>query len=79
MKKIYLFLAVLAALVSCATTDERNAQALAERIVPGYKIDFVQIEDSVDVFEIETVDSRLVIRGNNANSMAVGLSIFEAK
>lgn len=79
MKKIYLFLAVLAALVSCATTDERNARALAERIVPGYKIDFVQIEDSVDVFEIETVGSRLIIRGNNANSMAVGLSIFEAK
>lgn len=76
MKKIYLFLAVLAALVSCATTDERNAQALAERIVPGYKIDFAQIEDSVDVFEIETVDSRLVIRGNNANSMAVGLNHY---
>ena len=49
---------------------------LAERIVPEYEIDFVQIQDTVDVFELQTVDDRLVIKGNNANSMAVGLNHY---
>lgn len=49
---------------------------LAERIVPDYEIEFVQIQDTVDVFELQTVDGRLVIKGNNANSMAVGLNHY---
>lgn len=49
---------------------------LAGRIVPEYEIDFVQIQDTVDVFELQTVDDRLVIKGNNANSMAVGLNHY---
>lgn len=76
MKKIILYAAVLLASFACSTPDERNAKALSGRIVPEYDIRFVQIDDTVDVFEIETVGKKLVIRGNNANSMAVGLNHY---
>jgi hypothetical protein len=44
----------LSAFVSCHTADERAAGELAGRIVPDYarNIRFVQIEDTVDVFEL---------------------------
>ena len=76
MKNILLYAAALIAAFACSTPDERNAKALSGRIVPGYDIEFVQIDDTVDVFEIETVGKKLVIRGNNANSMAVGLNHY---
>lgn len=76
MKKIILFAASLMAAFSCATIDERNAGVLAERIVPGYDIGFEQLEDTVDVFEIRMKGDRVVISGNNANSMAVGLNHY---
>lgn len=54
MKRISLFLAALSAFVSCHTADERASCELAGRIVPDYarNIRFVQIEDTVDVFEL---------------------------
>lgn len=76
MKNVFLFAAVFFAALSCSTPDERNAEALAERIVPGYDIRFVQTDDTLDVFEIETIGKRLIIKGNNANSMAVGLNHY---
>lgn len=76
MTKTFFFAAVAAATISCSTIDERNAEMLAGRIVPEYEIDFVQIQDTVDVFELQTIDDRLVIKGNNANSMAVGLNHY---
>lgn len=62
----------------CSTKDERVAGALAGRIVPGYadNIVFRQIEDSVDVFEIRSEGGKLIISGNNANSMATGLNYY---
>ena len=76
MKNVYLLAAAFFAALSCSTPDERSAEALAERIVPGYDIKFVQTGETLDVFEIETVGERLVIKGNNANSMAVGLNHY---
>ena len=60
------------------TPDERAAAGLAGRIVPQYAGDivFCQTEDSLDVFELSTEQGRLVIRGNNANSMATGLNHY---
>ncbi len=52
---------------------------LVKRVVPEYAKDIV-IErlpsDSVDCFELESRGDKLVIRGNNANSMAVGLNHY---
>ena len=76
MKNVFMLAAAFFAALSCSTPDERSAEALAERIVPGYDIKFVQTDDTLDVFEIQTIKERLVIKGNNANSMAVGLNHF---
>lgn len=65
-------------LTSC-DVETKSAGALAERIM-GDKSDFVRFEilkdEPKDVYEIETVRNRVVIRGNNANSLAVGLGRY---
>lgn len=60
------------------TPDEVTAALLAERVVPDYarNIVFCQIEDTLDVFELSSENGNLVIRGNNANSMATGLNHY---
>ncbi len=83
MKKITLnlFLPLLVAVASCSapmTPDESEATSLAERILPeqSHHFEFEQLADTVDVFELESVGDKVVIRGNNANSMAVGLNHY---
>ena len=60
------------------TADEKAAMDLAERIVPEYvsNLKFIQTESDIDVFEFHTEDGKLVIKGNNANSMAMGLNHY---
>ncbi len=67
-------------------TDETPAAAcrataeLAARLLPEHADRFVfeaiPAEDDRDVFEIESVDGRTVIRGNNGVSMAMGLNWY---
>ena len=68
----------LSALLFTRTKDERSVRRLARRIVPEYasRIAFVQTEDTVDGFELVSGRRKLVIRGNNANSMAMGLNHY---
>ena len=65
-------------LVSC-DAGTKSAKALAERII-GAKSSFIRFEtlrdEPKDVYEIETVRNHVVIRGNNANSMAMGLNRY---
>lgn len=63
---------------SCSTKDEKTAMGLAKRIVPEYasRIEFVQTDDTLDVFGLSMKGRHLVISGNNANSMAVGLNHY---
>lgn len=60
------------------TPDEYAAAKLAERVVPEYADDivFLQKEDTVDVFELSSHGGKLLILGNNANSMAAGLNHY---
>ena len=60
------------------TEAERQAKDLARRIVPSYasRIDFMQTDDTTDVFTICSRGSKLVIEGNNAISMATGLNYY---
>ena len=57
---------------------ERNARKLAERVVPAYagKINFRQVDDTLDVFTLYSEGDKLVIEGNNAISMATGLNYY---
>ena len=69
-------------LVQCSQKDpdSRAASELAARIVPGLsdQIEFVKAEstDSVDRFTLRAEGNRIVIEGNNAGTMAVGLNYF---
>ena len=83
MKKLYLF--AFLGLVFCfgCTKKETDSEVIAmrglvNRVVPEYSQNIVieRLADNIDRFEIETVGKNLVIRGNNANSMAVGLNHY---
>ena len=85
MKKLYL-LTLLSLLLcfSCTKKAETDPEVIAmrglvNRVVPEYSQNIVlkRLEnDTVDRFEIEMKKNKLVIRGNNANSMAVGLNHY---
>ena len=56
----------------------RVAEALARRIM-GDKasvVTFEQIDSQVDMYELVQDGNKVLIRGNNANSMAVGLNRY---
>ena len=84
MKK--LFVIAILGLVLCVSCTKKetdpeviSARALVDRVVPEYSQHIVLerlAADSIDQFEIETIGKNLVIRGNNANSMAVGLNHY---
>ena len=83
MKKLYLF--ALLGLVLCFGCTKKEIdpdviamRGLVNRVVPEYSENIVleRLTDTVDRFEIETKGKNLVIRGNNANSMAVGLNHY---
>ena len=84
MKKLYLI--AFASILMCfsCTKKETDSEVVAmrglvNRVVPEYSKHIV-LERLTDVdndcFEIETVGKNLVIRGNDANSMAVGLNHY---
>ena len=59
--------------------DTQAASALAHRLLgkAADRIEFRRMEaDSADVFRLSSKGSRIVIEGNNANSMAVGLNHY---
>ena len=76
--KYTLLLMVSLALMSFKTADERAAEALARRVM-GEKaktVVFEQTNATTDSYELEQKGEKVLIRGNNANSMAVGLNRY---
>ncbi len=75
-----LFAVAAVALLSCskAEKDDPATRALAERIIPEYadEFRFDVVADTTDYFELESVDGKIVVRGNNSNSVAVGLNHY---
>lgn len=64
-----------------ASTPEEAAQALAGRVVPGLagQLSFEPVSPDPsgnDVFEIEEVGGRIVLRGNNGVAMASALNLY---
>lgn len=60
--------------------ESKVAAALAERIIPEYADRFIfqkiSQSGSVDCFELESQGDKIIVRGSNANSMAVGLNHY---
>ena len=84
MKKFYSLILLCATF--CTAFAQKKAdpeiaamRQLVKRVVPEYSKN-ITLEalapDTVDRFELESKGKKLVIRGNNANSMAVGLNHY---
>ena len=54
------------------------AKNLTRRLIPKYQDQFVfeQIKSRKDVFQLKSFKNKILIQGNNANSMAVGLNYY---
>lgn len=81
--KYFILALLLAATINTfaneTSSDITAANMLAQRVTPQYahRIVFEQLPDSTDVYELESLaDGRLAIRGNNSNSMSVGLNRY---
>ena len=83
MKKLYL-IAILGLLMTVSCTKKETdpeviaMRGLINRVIPEFsdQIKLERINDTVDRYEFESVGNKIVIRGNNANSMAVGLNRY---
>lgn len=76
--KLVLFMVASLTLMSFRTADERAAEALARRVM-GSKakaVVFEQMDATTDAYELLQRGNKVLIRGNNANSMAVGLNRY---
>lgn len=82
MKKTLILLLTIFSLCSCTLADNgdvNSAKALAQRIIPTKASSFVFKKAPAaenDFFQIEQRGRKIVISGNNANSMAVGLNYY---
>ena len=76
--RLSLLLAASLSLFSCRTADERAAGALCRRVL-GHRasaIAFEQTDSPEDSYELCSKGGKILIRGNNAGSMAVGLNRY---
>ena len=77
MHKLLIMTALAATLLSaCATPAEKAASELAHRLVPAYKIRFVQTQDSTECYRFWTQDQQLIVEGSSVSAMTVGLNRY---
>ena len=88
MKKIYSLIlllglplwTVLASGISETELDIEAARALLDRVIPRhahhFEIETIAQEDGKDVFELEQMGSKIVLRGNNGISVASALNYY---
>ena len=83
MKKLHL-LALLGLLFCFSCTKKETdteviaMRGLVNRVIPEFseQIKLERLKDTVDRYELESKGNNIIIRGNNANSMAVGLNRY---
>ena len=77
MKKIILFAFIIIVTTSSTFTDPKikAAQGIIERITPdyvsGFSLEIMNSKDGKDVFEISSIDDKVLLKGNNTISLAV--------
>ena len=82
MKKALFFSVALLLLAACsgqsADPESTAASALAHRVLgkTARQIEFRTLDAQEDVFRLASEGGKIVISGNNANSMAVGLNYY---
>ena len=82
MKTVALIALMLMALdVSAQTKQEKAAQDLAQRLLPNHYAEFIFVEKPAkgDYYEVRSVGDKIEIKGNNSNSMAMGLNHYLRK
>jgi alpha-N-acetylglucosaminidase len=66
--------------LGAAPTNSDPIHGLVQRIVPAYEnrllFEKIPPDSGRDVFELEAFKGKIIIRGNNFNSMAVGLNYY---
>lgn len=72
-------------MISCSAKDTgdldvKAVKGLIKRVIPEYaghfKIESIAPEDGKDVFELESIGNRIVLRGNNGVSVASALNYY---
>jgi len=81
MKKCLLILIVLfAGFRASAQVDQKTSLAFIERVIPGksnwFIIEAIEQQNGKDVFELESKDDKIVLRGNNGLSIASALNYY---
>ena len=79
-KSVYTCLVMLLMSLALQAKDKdvAVAEALLKRLLPSYieSFQFQKLKGEKDCFTIESVKDKIVIGGNNANSMAMGLNHY---
>lgn len=79
LKIFLIFLGIALPFTAQASNNIKAIEALAKRIIPSItdRLIFEELKsDSGDIFELDSHNGKVIIRGNSANSMAVGLNHF---
>lgn len=80
LRKLIVFFALSVVAVAAATPQEQAALALINRVVPGnasrFVCEFIPAEEGRDVFEIESRDGKIVLRGNDGVSIGSALNWY---
>jgi alpha-N-acetylglucosaminidase len=79
MKKLFILAFMVTLCLNSSADDTSAFRALINRIVPQYSssITIQKLPDKgYDYFQLSSLDNKLFIGGNNANSMAVGLNYY---
>lgn len=79
--KLLSLLAIVGVFSGCSPNDDVAIRELARRVIPQHEknFKFEKIEAPAgedDFFELESQGSKIVVRGNNSNSIAVGLNYY---
>ena len=82
-KYYFVILLSVAVFLNCSKNKEINKEnssieELAVRIAPNHynQFEFRKLKNTLDVFEISSENKKIIISGNNYNSMAVGLNYY---
>lgn len=80
MKRLFLLFFCILPFLSVAKTPQAAVYELIDRITPGYarqfRLEVIGAEDGKDVYEIDRKGNKVVLRGNNAVSLATAFNWY---